>query len=501
MRRTLLASAVVLLFGATNAIAATYYVKPDGDDNARGTSDETAWRTIGKVNSFAFETGDDVYFRAGGEWKGQLVIDWGGTDANRAVVGSYYMDGGQTMIGVPANTAKPVLVGGYPLVDSAGAVPRDPYSGLIQANADYVTVQNMKMLRSSGYGFLVNKRQHHVILADSWVDTTAGGGVMTHYDSHDNIIRNNELGPGLNQGWKDGVWIGSSWSAGLTLRASWRNVVENNYMHECYGEGINAFGTTSDHNVIRNNLLVWIRSANVYIDNGADNLVENNIVIGNGGNGQFKFGSWEYSGTGFAVNVEDYATADNAVRNVIRNNLVAGAAGCFDVGMNQGARDSGYLVGGEFVGNTCVGTMDEINIWVGPGNIDSVRIAGNIFSDSDSGAGSCESPTSSKIAFQNNLWGVAQRDADCRSSGDLVGDPGLNRATGWRDGGPENIFEATDFRPVADSPVFGAGRLFSVLTKDYFGSERPNPPAIGAIENSETRRTVAVPSGLVLKVP
>jgi hypothetical protein len=45
--------------------AATYYVKNSGNDNASGLDDNTAWRTIGKVNGFDFSDGDIVLFNRG----------------------------------------------------------------------------------------------------------------------------------------------------------------------------------------------------------------------------------------------------------------------------------------------------------------------------------------------------------------------------------------------------------------------------------------------------
>jgi len=45
--------------------AATYYVKNSGNDNASGSDDENAWKTIGKINSFDFSEGDVVLFKSG----------------------------------------------------------------------------------------------------------------------------------------------------------------------------------------------------------------------------------------------------------------------------------------------------------------------------------------------------------------------------------------------------------------------------------------------------
>jgi hypothetical protein len=55
--------ALCLLF--ETGYAATYYVKNSGNDNASGLDDNTAWRTIGKVNGFDFSDGDIVLFNRG----------------------------------------------------------------------------------------------------------------------------------------------------------------------------------------------------------------------------------------------------------------------------------------------------------------------------------------------------------------------------------------------------------------------------------------------------
>ena len=56
-----------------NAEAATYYVKNGGNDSLTGTSDETAWATIAKVEATA-SNGDTVYFDRQGSWSGAAVV-------------------------------------------------------------------------------------------------------------------------------------------------------------------------------------------------------------------------------------------------------------------------------------------------------------------------------------------------------------------------------------------------------------------------------------------
>jgi hypothetical protein len=94
MRTTLIAAAVL----AAGALAmpaqasareepgAAYYVDAQrGHDGARGTSPESAWRTLEKVDATTFRPGDRILLRAGGVWQGQL---WpkGSGDQRRSIV-------------------------------------------------------------------------------------------------------------------------------------------------------------------------------------------------------------------------------------------------------------------------------------------------------------------------------------------------------------------------------------------------------------------------------
>lgn len=70
--------------------AATYYVSSDGDDSAAGTSEETAWKTLSRVNREYFIPGDRILFRCGDEWENEMLFPNGSGNAeNKIVIGSY----------------------------------------------------------------------------------------------------------------------------------------------------------------------------------------------------------------------------------------------------------------------------------------------------------------------------------------------------------------------------------------------------------------------------
>jgi len=54
--------------------AADYYVSGSGDDNNSGTSSNTAWKTIAKVNSRNYAAGDRIFFAGGETFTGNLYF-------------------------------------------------------------------------------------------------------------------------------------------------------------------------------------------------------------------------------------------------------------------------------------------------------------------------------------------------------------------------------------------------------------------------------------------
>jgi hypothetical protein len=70
--------------------AVTYYIDSSaGSDSAAGTSTGTAWKSLAKVNGFAFQPGDQIMFKRGGSWTGTLTLSRSGTSDAPIVVGAY----------------------------------------------------------------------------------------------------------------------------------------------------------------------------------------------------------------------------------------------------------------------------------------------------------------------------------------------------------------------------------------------------------------------------
>lgn len=67
-----------------------YYVDAtSGADTNNGTSPETAWKSIERVNQEVFQPGDQILFKAGEEWTGALKPQGSGVDGAPIVIASY----------------------------------------------------------------------------------------------------------------------------------------------------------------------------------------------------------------------------------------------------------------------------------------------------------------------------------------------------------------------------------------------------------------------------
>ncbi len=82
------------MFLPLQIFATYYYVKNDGNDNANGLSDATAWATINKVNNTSLNAGDSVLFKCGDVWRELIpLVPKSGNHTNGHIVYSNYGTG------------------------------------------------------------------------------------------------------------------------------------------------------------------------------------------------------------------------------------------------------------------------------------------------------------------------------------------------------------------------------------------------------------------------
>jgi parallel beta-helix repeat protein len=79
----------LFLFFTFLGSATNYYVSNSGNDSSAGTTPETAWQTINKINRNKFAPGDQILFEKGGIWREQLIVPTSGTSGSPIVFGAY----------------------------------------------------------------------------------------------------------------------------------------------------------------------------------------------------------------------------------------------------------------------------------------------------------------------------------------------------------------------------------------------------------------------------
>src|SRR5262245_36295384 len=166
MRSVVFSCLLGSLLVAGTAHATTYYVRAGGCDCADGKSDGTAWASLTKVNSMSFATGDAVLLREGDKFSGTLTVDWGGTSSSPAVVGSYYLKSGVPTRGY--TTSRPTIDG--------SSVSNGQYDGLLIVRANYVRIENLKVVNSKGRDIDVSDTTGAAIVGCS-TDGSYGSGI------------------------------------------------------------------------------------------------------------------------------------------------------------------------------------------------------------------------------------------------------------------------------------------------------------------------------------
>jgi hypothetical protein len=258
------------LLSGTFAYATTYYVDATaGNDSYNGTSEATAWKTLGKVNGFAFAAGDIIRFKKGQSWSGRLFISRAGTSTNVITFTSYG-------------------TGNKPLINAGG---RTPDAIFVANSASHIVVDGFAVTNfDSSNIFDGAEARRNGIHVGLWADPPA---TMTNIKILNNEVyysegcsnhptigspRGTTLNPPSNNQYQNaGIYVDPHNINGLTI--------QGNYIHDCTSMGILcAIYTKGSNIVIRSNSVYNVGSDGIVVWNTPDLLVELNAVIKAGNN-------------------------------------------------------------------------------------------------------------------------------------------------------------------------------------------------------------------------
>lgn len=297
---------IFLMFGCSLVSSAkNYYIDArNGNDENKGTSSKSAWKSLEKVNSWNFSPGDTVFFLRNIEWKGGLIIRCSGAEFNPVVYTSY----GKGLAPVIKN----------PGVDREAA---------INIKSDWVVVENLFICDSHDSGITINKGASHNIVRNNEV-TRVGLGIVV-LGSH-NLITNNYLHDLLmvvnNPGGDDDYG-----AVGVALEFSSGNEVSRNKMINCkapsldYGfdGGMVEFYGNVDSCYVHHN---WGENCEGSFEVGGSksslshNIIAFNICINNG---EAVAGGFHVGGK-FGVTIKDFRIENNVFADTSHSDYAIG---------------------------------------------------------------------------------------------------------------------------------------------------------------------------------
>jgi len=224
---------------------AEYYIDAvNGDDGPEhdGTSEETAWQTIGKANECLVE--DDTVILRGGTYRETIR---------------------------PLNSGLPGQPITYTNYNDEEVIITDVYDAIDLSNKSYIVIDGLTILHTGHYWVNMDPNAHHNIIQNCHMDEAEGwGGIYLRNGADWNQIRNNTLI--AHQGPDDPIFcIDSSY-----------NLFEGNNIS--YGPhcplNIQSRERATINNVVRNNTIqnTWHHCIAVYTS-AHHTLVEGNVLL------------------------------------------------------------------------------------------------------------------------------------------------------------------------------------------------------------------------------
>jgi parallel beta-helix repeat protein len=248
MKNLLNITALVLLF-TTMSLAATYYVDNQGNDNNNGTSPSSPWKTIAKVNSTTFSSGDQILFKKGGTWYETIQVK-----NNNILYGAYGS-------------------GSLPVID--GQLTRS--NNIYISGRSGVTIQNFELRNNGGSGSIRVQNSSKIIVENNVLYATAKG-IFFETSTQCTVRNNNITTPTFIDKQTDGIY--SQRNNG--------NVYENNYIvirntaETQHNDGIQCFedtDITARGNYIEQDNFKTGNSQGIYATNNSGRHVWYNNII------------------------------------------------------------------------------------------------------------------------------------------------------------------------------------------------------------------------------
>jgi hypothetical protein len=468
-----------------------YYIDSEtGSDDNNGTSPESAWKSLDKINDTRLKPGNQVLFKAGTVYNGQLVPQGSGSEEYPVIIDKY------------GEGDKPRINGGGNFAET-----------LLLYNVEYYEVSNLEItnrgvLREAGRkgvhvrveGFGV---AHHIYLRNLYIHDVNGsnvkadgGGYGIHFSCsgsnarfHDLLIENNHLvrcdRNGIT-GWSDYCYPGGNWNPSTNV------VIRGNLLEDIGGDGIVPIGT--DGCLVEYNKLEGGRmraedwAAGMWPWGAVNTVIQFNEVSGMKGtkDGQAFDSDYECSGTIIQYNYSHdndggfllvCSPARSSYGN--RNSIIR-----YNISQNDGSNSRIFHITGgsttntKIYNNTIYSNLDNYLIRLDDweGYPDETWFYNNIFFISGSASYSWGEATNT--IFENNVF-FGNHNNPPAGNNTITENPLLVNPGSGGDG-----FSSLEGYKLQDgSPCTGSGIIVSDNGgRDFFGNPVPEsfPPSLGA---------------------
>lgn len=270
----------------------TYYVDAEnGSDDNTGISEDNAWKTLDKVNSFEFAAGDKLLLKSGCIWNGTLSPKGSGVEGRPILLSSY------------GTGARPVINGGGttgPSLTGAVTIYNEEYweiENLEVTNLENTNKPGEVMDKGTGeragiliYSSIQDRRLKHIRVRNCYVhdvnsDYTKGkssGGiiVMGHFKDKDgNVVTvddNGNLTPhAMGRAAYEDVIIENNYVKNVAIEGI-RNKCNTNINKDGWGK--NEFLKNYKDVIIRNNYIEDVVGDGIVLTEIKGGTVEGNIV-------------------------------------------------------------------------------------------------------------------------------------------------------------------------------------------------------------------------------
>lgn len=361
----------------------TYFVSPEGDDTADGKTESAAWKTLEKVNAQQLNPGDSVYLKRGGVWNEQLVLKHSGTADAPITVGAYGS-------------------GDLPVISGDSFIPSDRGQGLLQIDsASYVTVENIKISKSSSYGIKIFNSKSPVI-RNCEIERSVDGGIISDpYEgkySSDVLIEGNSIH-------ENNLYGLQTWHEAITMAGVVGFEIRDNKVYNNNKEGIDA-KYNAQNGSIHDNQCYDNNGPQIYIDAAHGIEIYNNRLSGSAA---------DKAGLAMGVESEYNENKDNLYDITARNNVIYDNGTGISVWIQDGAEAWADIYNIKILNNTVVGNNKTQNAFGGAlsitGSASNYRegslVRNNIFFDNTRKPGikavSINEETAARFSIDHNM--------------------------------------------------------------------------------------------------